>query len=111
MTGNEYQELSKRTIATPMDKKEEMLNHGVFGLTAEAGEVSSLLQKVYQGRPIDPVHMKKELGDVLWMVAEICTAMGFELDEIMQLNVDKLKARFPNGFTVENDLNRAKGDI
>ena len=56
-------------------------------------------------------HMKKELGDCLWMIAEACNALGTDIDTVMQMNIDKLKARYPEGFTVENSLHRKPGDI
>ena len=47
----------------------------------------------------------------MWFIAEYCTAMGFSLDDIMEMNISKLQARFPDGFEVEKSLHRAKGDI
>ena len=58
-----------------------------------------------------PAKLKKELGDCCWMIAEACTALGFDLEDVMQTNIDKLKKRFPNGFDVWRDQHRAKGDI
>ena len=110
MTGNEYQKLASRTISNSMSSDEKM-KHGVFGLCSEAGEVAGLFQKQYQGHNIDPQHLAKELGDCLWMIAEICTARGWELEDVMQMNVDKLLARYPNGFEVEKSLYRKEGDI
>ena len=110
MDGNEYQKRAMRTCSINDDNK-SMLYHGVFGLTSEAGEVAGLLQKVYQGHEFDDEHMKKELGDCMWMIAEICTAMQFDLDEVMQTNIDKLKARYPNGFEAERSLHRKEGDV
>ena len=55
--------------------------------------------------------MEKELGDCLWMIAEACDALGTDIDTVMQMNIDKLKARYPEGFTVENSLHRKVGDI
>ena len=111
MNGNDYQKLAMRTCSIPYDDAGAMLNHAVFGLTSEAGEVSGILQKVYQGHEVDPMHLKKELGDCLWMIAEACTALGFDMDDVMQTNIDKLKARYPEGFTSERSIHRAKGDI
>lgn len=111
MTPNEYQKLAKRTCSIPYDDLGGMLTHAVFGLTSEAGEVSGILQKAYQGHDVDPMHLKKELGDCLWMIAEACTALGFDLEDVMQTNIDKLKYRYPEGFSAERSINRAKGDI
>ena len=110
MTGNEYQKLAMRTCNVN-DDKVDMLCHGVFGLTSEAGEVAGLLQKVYQGHEFDDEHMKKELGDCMWMIAEICTAFDFSLDDVMQTNIDKLKARYPDGFDPDKSLHRKDGDV
>lgn len=111
MTGNEYQKLAMRTCSIPYDKKNDHLNHAVFGLTSEAGEVAGILQKVYQGHPFDKEHIKKELGDCLWMIAEACEALDFGMDDVMQLNIDKLKARYPEGFDTQHSLHRAEGDV
>ena len=111
MTGNDYQKLAKRTCNIPYDKKKDMLRHAVFGLASEAGEVAGILQKEYQGHEFDESHIKKELGDCLWMIAEACTALGFDMDDVMNTNIEKLKARFPEGFDVDKDLNRAEGDV
>ena len=109
MTGNEYQKLASRTIGA--NTKNNMLYHGVFGLTSEAGEVAGLLQKVYQGHEFDLEHMKKELGDVLWGIAEICTALDIDMGDAMETNIAKLKARYPEGFDVEHSLHRKEGDV
>ncbi len=74
MMPNEYQKLAMRTCSIPYDQKKDMLMHAVLGLTSEAGEVSGLFQKKYQGHKLDPEHLEKELGDCLWMIAEACTA-------------------------------------
>lgn len=110
MTGKEYQKLAMRTCNIN-DDSVDMLCHGVFGLTSEAGEVAGLLQKVYQGHDFDDEHMKKELGDCMWMIAEICTALDFSLDDVMQTNIDKLKARYPDGFDPDKSLHRKDGDV
>lgn len=55
--------------------------------------------------------MKKELGDVMWYVAMICHAMGFDLDDVMQTNIDKLKARYPGGFDTYRANHRERGDV
>lgn len=111
MTANEYQKLAMRTCSIPYDKKDNMINHAVFGLTSEAGEVAGIFQKSYQGHPVDKEHIKKEMGDCLWMIAELSTALDIDFEDIMQTNIDKLKARFPEGFSAERSLHRAEGDI
>lgn len=111
MTGKEYQKLAMRTCSIPHDNKEGRLHHAVFGLTSEAGEVAGILQKVYQGHEFDKEHIKKELGDCLWMIAEACEALDLDMDDVMQTNIDKLKARYPEGFSADRSLHRKEGDI
>lgn len=107
---NEYQRLASRTINHNLSYN-AMTRHALFGLCGEVGELHSLYQKVYQGHSLDLEHAKKELGDLLWFVAEYCTATGLKLEDVAQTNIDKLKARFPEGFSEEKSLNRAEGDI
>ena len=89
---------------------------GVFnaclGLSGEVGELNDMIKKwIFHEKPFDEVHAKKELGDVLWYVAMMCHSFGWDLDEILQMNVDKLKARYPQGFSVELANNRKEGDV
>ena len=107
---NEYQGFAARTI-NPELTREQMEDHALKGMVGEIGEINSLYQKVYQGHTLDYNHVKKELGDLLWFAAEYCTAMNWNMDEVAQLNIDKLRARFPEGFEVDKSLHRAKGDI
>ena len=111
MTGKEYQKLAMRTCSIPYDNKEGRLHHAVFGLTSEAGEVAGILQKVYQGHEFDKEHIKKELGDCLWMIAEACEALDLDMDDVMQTNIDKLIARYPNGFDSYKANHRQAGDV
>lgn len=110
MTGNEYQKLAERTMADGLNNADYML-HALHGMVGEIGEIHSIYQKTYQGHKLDRNHLASELGDLMWFIAEYCTAMGWELDLIMQMNIDKLKARYPEGFSVDKSLHRAKGDI
>lgn len=110
MTANEYQKLAARTMNQWL-KVDEWEAHALHGMVSEIGELHGIYQKEYQGHKIDEKHLKKELGDLLWFIAEYCTANGWELEEIMRMNIDKLKARFPEGFEAEKSLHRAEGDI
>ena len=113
MTGNEYQQLAMRT--TKDEWRGKMLwdqkIHAIMGLNSEAGEVAGIIQKTYQGHDMDIPHIIKELGDTMWFIAECCDAFGISLDEVMETNIDKLRARYPDGFDAEHSLHRAKGDI
>lgn len=86
--------------------------NGCLGLTGEAGEVSDMIKKwIFHQKELDTEHLKKEIGDVMWYVAMICESMEFNLDEIMQMNIDKLKARYPEGFDTVRANNRAENDV
>jgi NTP pyrophosphatase (non-canonical NTP hydrolase) len=87
-----------------------------FGLTAEAGEFTEVVKKIIlQGKPYNEeniFHMKRELGDICWYLAQACMALDTSFDEIMEMNVEKLKARYPGGeFDVHKSENRAEGDL
>lgn len=109
MYSYDYQRLAMRTCQST-DKK-DMLCHAIYGLTSEAGEVSGIMQKVYQGHEFDKEHMKKELGDCLWMIAEACEALDMTMDEVMEANIEKLRKRYPDGFEADRSLHREIGDI
>ena len=111
MTGEEYRAAAMRTCNIPYENKMDMLTHASLGLASEAGEFAGLLQKVFQGHEYDEEHAKRELGDCLWMIAEACTALGFRLDDVMYANIEKLQARFPDGFDPEKSMHRAAGDL
>ena len=110
LTFAEYQRLAARTINFNLtDKSKEM--HSLHGMVGEIGELHSIYQKRYQGHMDTDEHRKKELGDLLWFVAEYCTANGWELSEIAEMNIEKLIERFPDGFDVDHSLHRKAGDI
>lgn len=110
MTGNEYQKLAARTISNDLTELQKEY-HAMHGMVSEVGEINGIYQKTYQGHKISVEHVKKELGDLLWFIAEYCTVMEWNLEDIMQLNIDKLKARYPEGFDVERSLHRKAGDV
>ena len=87
-----------------------------LGLTAESGEFTEVVKKIIlQGKPYNEenvFHMKRELGDICWYIAQACMALDTSFDEIMEMNVEKLKARYPGGeFDVHKSENRAEGDL
>ena len=106
----QYQNLAARTI-NPALTHEQMQDHALKGMVGEIGEINSIYQKVYQGHEFDEEHIKKELGDLMWFVAEYCTGWGWNLDDICQMNIDKLRVRFPDGFEVDKSIHRAEGDV
>ena len=87
-----------------------------LGLTAESGEFTEIVKKILlQGKPYNKdnvFHMKRELGDICWYLAQACMALDTTFDEIIEMNVDKLKARYPCGeFDVHKSENRIEGDL
>ena len=89
---------------------------GVVGICAEGGEFMEIVKKIiFQGKPYNEdniFHMKRELGDIMWYVAQACMALDTDFDEIIEMNVDKLKKRYPGGeFDVHHSENRAEGDL
>ena len=108
---NEYQNLAMRTSNEELSDEYRLLN-GVLGLVGESGEIADLGKKhLMQGHPLDLEHVAKELGDVCWYIAETATAIGYDMETIMQMNIDKLKKRYPDGFDSERSQHRAKGDV
>ena len=89
---------------------------GIFnsclGLSGEVGEFNDMIKKwIFHEKQLDIDHAKKEAGDICWYLAMLCESFGWSLDEIMQMNVDKLKARYPDGFDIERANHRMDGDI
>jgi len=87
-----------------------------LGLTAESGEFTEVVKKIIlQGKPYNEdnvFHMKRELGDICWYIAQACMALDTTFDEVIEMNVDKLKARYPGGeFDVHHSENRVDGDV
>ena len=106
----EYQKLAARTINLDLSKM-DMERHAVFGMGSEVGELLGLYQKTFQGHSIDYDHAMLELGDVLWFLAEYCTVRGWSLEDVAAANIEKLKARYPDGFDAGHSLHRREGDI
>lgn len=113
MTLNEYQKAAMRTASGITAASEDnLLLNGVMGLNGEAGECIDLVKKhMFQGHELDREHIAKELSDCMWYVAVAAQGAGYTLDEIGQMNIDKLMKRYPDGFDSEKSKNRKKGDI
>lgn len=135
MNANKYQKLAMRTndgkasdrligkmqeydmkFSSEQSNKESVDIGGIFnaclGLSGEVGEFNDMIKKwVFHEKELDMEHAKKEAGDILLYVVMLCESFGWNMEEIMQMNVDKLKARYPEGFDVERANNRAVGDV
>lgn len=110
MSPNEYQRLALRTASE--EAMENPVLNGVLGLGGETGECEDMVKKhLFQGHDLDKDKMAKELGDVAWYLALTAHGIGYELEDILQMNVDKLRARYPDGFDAEHSIHRKPGDV
>ncbi len=108
---NEYQTLAMRTEANdsydPDVRMTQRLTNALMGLNGEAGEAIDILKKcLFQGHELEIDELIEELGDVMWYLAEAADAVGITLEDVAQLNIDKLKKRYPHGFTKEASIHR-----
>lgn len=106
-TFDEYQCEARRT-QNPDLPQWAMREHALFGLTSEVGEVMGLHQKVHQGHPLDETELRLEVGDCLWFLAELCDVYGWHLSDIAGANIEKLRNRYRDRFTVEESVNRVE---
>jgi len=108
MTGHEYQQAALRTAFSKEDNLPyNLLINGVMGMCGESGECIDLVKKfMFQGHELDREALAKEIGDCLWYCAVTAHAIGYNLDTIMQMNVNKLMKRYPNGFEAEKSVHR-----
>jgi len=107
---NEYQKLAMKTLNPELSQKDVLIN-SVMGLCGEAGEAIDIVKKwLAQGHTLDKAHLAKELGDIAWYLAEAATALDMSLEDILQANIDKLKKRYPEGFSSDRSQMRHEGD-
>ena len=111
MNVNDYQRLAARTLVDEpgfeISPEQLMIVWSAIGLAGEAGEIAELVKKgIFHQHGIDVERFKKELGDVLWYVAALCTELNVDMSEIMQKNIQKLKLRYPNGFSAIDSQRR-----
>jgi len=111
---DEYQELALRTASKEsLTDESTMLNAAALGLNGEAGEIADHVKKImFHGHPLDDAtrdKIAKEIGDILWYCAMGARGIGIPLGEIATMNVEKLRKRYPEGFSTERSLNRPHG--
>ena len=108
-------EKSLYTIKTEHLVPPERLLTATLGLSAEAGEFGDLVKKcIFQGKELNEenkLHMKKELGDIMWYMAQACLALGVTLDDVIKTNIEKLEKRYPNGFEKIRSENKERFDV
>lgn len=136
MTANEYVELANRTNdnnstqrindwlsddtvifnwskgkIVPSQDRGGLIN-ACLGLSGEVGEFNDMIKKwIFHEKKLNMEHAKKELGDIMWYISLMCKSFNWDLDEILQMNVDKLKKRYPDGFDIIKANHREKNDI
>ena len=108
MTINEYQALAMTTLNPALSDKDILIN-GVMGLCGEAGEAIDIVKKhLAQGHSLDRDALIKELGDVAWYLAETAYALGVPLEDVLAANIEKLKQRYPEGFSIQRSTSRSE---
>ena len=111
MQVNEYQDLAMRTLNPELNKRDVLIN-SVMGLCGESGEAIDIVKKhLFHGHPLDRDALKKELGDIAWYLAEAATTLDMDLEDILKANIEKLKKRYPEGFSCERSRTRLQGDL
>ncbi|MBQ8237897.1 MAG: nucleoside triphosphate pyrophosphohydrolase family protein [Oscillospiraceae bacterium] len=114
MTPNEYQNAALRTAPKYPEEvgKIPQLINGLMGLNGEAGEAIDILKKhLFHHHKLDKGHLAKELGDIAWYLAVTADALGYTLEDILKMNIDKLMARYPEGFDANRSQHRDPNDI
>lgn len=108
MNINEYQK-EAMTLLNPALTEKDVLMNALMGLCGESGEAIDLMKKhLYQGHELDREKLIKELGDIAWYLAEAATGLDIDLSEVLQRNLDKLHARYPQGFDTQRSQHREK---
>jgi len=129
---NKYVEFVNTTTSSPskehtpfIDRLMELRENGfpterlltaAVGMSAEAGEFTEIIKKiVFQGKPVTEenlFHLKRELGDIMWYVSQACIGLDISIEEVIQMNFEKLSARYPEGaFSIERSENRKENDV
>ena len=110
MNLDDYQQAAARTM-NPALARERRLMDAAAGLAEEAGEVMGQVRKaIYVGHPLERERMVKELGDALWCIAALATTLEVSLEEVAATNLEKLRRRFPDGFSAEASQRRAEAE-
>lgn len=106
MNFNTYQKLAQNTAGF-QDRSEERLVCAVLAMAGEVGELANHVKKgIWHGHGIDREYVLEECGDIMWYLAEVCTSMGIHMDNVAEFNIDKLRERYPTGFSEEASINR-----
>lgn len=107
MNFNEYQQQCERTANRATSDPFKFLTEKALGIIGEAGEIGDYLKKVLcHGHPMNTEKLKDEAGDLMWYLSTTLTTYGITLEEVVEHNIAKLKARYPDGFSEEASINR-----
>lgn len=109
-------ELERQALVDELPLNISLLLTASIGLSSEGGEFSEIVKKMtFQGKPYNEenrFHMKRELGDIMWYWVNACRALGYDPNDVIAENVEKLKSRYPGGeFNVFHSENRKEGDL
>ncbi len=100
---NNWEEIAQRASTASNIR----LLHSAIGISTEAGELLDSLKKhIYYGKEFDKTNFKEEIGDIFWYIAIACDELGVTIESLMERNIEKLQARYPNKFTSEDAINR-----
>ena len=107
MTPNDYQKLAMTTLNPQLTQNDVLIN-AVMGLCGESGEAIDIVKKhLHQGHELDREKLITELGDIAWYLAEAATALDIDLETVLERNIEKLKSRYPEGFSAERSIHRS----
>ena len=107
MNLKDYQEQAKRTCPSLEGGQLNDLIHMSLGIQTEAAEIADLLKKrLAYKKDIDWVNMKEEVGDTMWYIANLCNINNWNLEDILETNINKLKVRYPEKFSEDKAINR-----
>ena len=114
MDSKTYSARADRTVSDAHDSgmvvkagRDLKLLHASLGMETESGEVADIMKRhLFYGTDIDPIHVKEEIGDLLWYVSLALDAIDSSFDEVMEMNIRKLEIRYPEKFTPEDAVSR-----
>ena len=114
MNFSEYENEARKTIPVELSTS-ELIDDAVYGLCGELGELVDILKKTkFQGHPWTDetrIHAISELGDIMWYLSAMATGLGVSLEEVVQLNIEKLRQRYGEHFDTDKSQHRKEGDI
>lgn len=110
ISSDEFESSVRRTMSGGLTQRDALSNFAL-GLAGEAGEAADLLKKhLFHGHDLDKTRFVKELGDVAFYLTALAVTLGYSLDDVLKINVEKLKRRYPNGFSKQDSQNRSADD-